>query len=77
MVKKAEPETRLNRLVRKSRKLNQLIVRRLANEISKLATTALTLDYPQLLFTLSSNIWLETRVITTVAHDMISEWVDD
>jgi len=42
-----------------------------------LAFTAVTLDYPQLMLTLSNNLWLETRVITTVANDMISEWLEE
>lgn len=77
IVKRAEPETRLNRLVRKSRKLNQLVVKRITTEIGRLASTALTLDYPQLVLQLSSSLWLEARVISTVAQDIINEWVDE
>jgi hypothetical protein len=77
VIKKAEPETRLNRIIRKSRKLNQLVVRRITGEIGLLAFTAVTFDYPQLIMTLSNNLWLETRVITTVANDMISEWLEE
>jgi len=77
VVRKAEPETRLNRLVRKSRKLNQLVVKRVASELGRFAATALTLDYPQLLLTASGNLWLEARVISTVVQDLVGEWIDD
>jgi hypothetical protein len=54
-----------------------LVVNRICKEIGHLALTAVTLDYPHLIMTLSSNLWLEAKVITTVANDMTSEWLEE
>jgi hypothetical protein len=54
-IRKTEPETRLVRLFRKSRKLNRLIIRKIISEASRLGYTALHTNYPQLILNLAGN----------------------
>lgn len=74
-IKKTEPETRLIRLFRKSRKLNTLVIRKIISEAFRLGNVALHTNYPELILNQANNLILEARVVREVTNDLISEFV--
>lgn len=69
------PENRVARLYKKSKKLNGLVLKKITEEVSRIAGVVISLDYPQLVLNISNNMILEAKIVKNVAYSIIGDWL--